>query len=492
PLTDEQKRSAEEWAYLIEHWIETFFVNDEEPDVLRSLLSILRNERVDGFFPYETMEHHLQSAFTTPSGFIHGSNLETVRFTSFKAGAVISAKAIICMGMQEGSFPRLDPPSSLPLLPIANRTLEDRYLFLEAISHAEEKLILTYQRCHPDDGKEMVPSSIIQELQQDRGGITTTHHPLSALDSFYYRVDGFRSYSSPHYHLLHSSRKAPQSGTFKPNLKKIVDIRVLKKLARHPVQCFLEEGLGLRFPRNEMDAEFLFPRFEMQRLRNMSLKLSVEKVIDKLDKEGKLPVGSFRLAALQSIEKEIETYKKTLAKMEIDSSSVFSLELTPHAKTLTRVASDRLVAPSLKITLSSGEAVELQGIIEGVTSKGLLFHGEESTEDLLKIWPLYVIVQVVLGESSLFLTKKEVVTNITLENPRETLERYMSYLQKSLQTPSPLLPAWGRRIFKGGELPTNIDDDILIWAGKRNLLPLSTQWVPEWRPYLQEVVRELV
>lgn len=466
-LTDREKRSGHEWADLIQQWIEMFFASDEETDILRSFLTTLRSERVTGLFSYETMEYHLKAAFTNPSGSMHRSKPDTVRFTSLKNGAVVPAKAVICMGMQEGAFPRIDPPSSLPLLPTANRTIEDRYLFLEAISHAEKNLIVTYQRCHPDDGKEMHPSPLIQELIKDREAITTTHH----------------SFNPP----LQPQKRAVQHEPLAPSTKKIIDVRILRKLARHPVQCFLEEGLGLRFPWNETDSEFLFSPLEMHTLRKKSLKMTTNNLIDELHKEGKLPTGTFQKTAVQSIEKELETYQNTLAQLGIDPSSVFTLELTPHAKILTRVSDDHVVTPSLKI----GD-IELQGIIEGVTPEGLLSHGEESMEDLLKIWPLYAIVQRVLGKTSLFLTKKGASTSIPLENPHETLERYIGYLQKSLQTPSPLLPAWGRRIFKGGELPASTDDDILLWAGQRNLLPAHETWVEEWKPYLQEVVRELI
>jgi exonuclease V gamma subunit len=487
PITDQEKRAAHEWAGLLNEWIETFFNSDEETDILSSLLATLRSERIEGLFPYETVQQLLKSAFENPSGSMHRSTPETVRFTSLREGSVQSAKAIICMGMQEGSFPRIDPPSSLPSIQVSNRIVEDRYHFLEAVAHAQEMLILTYQRCHPEDGKEMQPSPLIDELIKDRGGITTTHHPISALDSFYYRPEGFRSFSTLHYNLLHSKKTPVLPGALTANLKKIIEVRILRKLARHPVQCFLEEGLGLRFPWKEDNSEFLFSPLEMHRLRKAALHLTTEELIDQLSSQGKLPTGSFKAAALQSIEKEIGAYRNALSALEIDPASVFSLELTPHAKSIQQISNQLVVAPPLQIG-----GIQLQGIIEGVTHKGLLFHGEESTEDLLKIWPLYLTVQAVLGNSQLLLTKKEEAAKISIPNPLEALERYTNYLQKSLQTPSPLLPAWGRRIFKGGDLPASTEDEMIVWAEKRNLLPPSDQWISEWRPYLQEALRELV
>jgi exonuclease V gamma subunit len=471
PLLDGEKRSGAEWASLIESWMETFFKSNEEFDILKPLLSVLRSEKITGLFPYDTIQYHLQSAFTNPSGSMQRSNLNAVRFTSFTTGAVSPAKIIICMGMQEGTFPRFNPPSSLPQLPISNRIIEDQYLFLEAVCHAEKKLILTYQRFHPEDGKEIQPSSLIQELAKDRGSLVTTHHLLTSPQPV--------------------SIIPRQKGVATSTLKKVIDIRILRKLARHPVQCFLEEGLGLRFPFQEKDSEFLFSPLEMHQLRKKALKKTTKELIDELDSEGKLPVGSFKTAALQSIEQEVEGYKNSLAQMGIDPLTVFSLELSPHAQKFIQVADDWHVAPPLKIKLPSGGFIQLQGVIEGITPQGLLFHGSESTEDLLKAWPLYVTLQAVLGPTSLLLTKKEVMTEIPLLNPLETLERYVGYLEKNLQTPSPLLPAWGRRILKGDPLPPITDDPILLWARERNILPTSEEWA-EWSPYLQEVVRELL
>jgi exodeoxyribonuclease V gamma subunit len=184
PITDEEKRAAHNWAGLLDEWIETFFASDEETDILSALLATLRNERIEGLFPYETVQHLLKSAFENPSGSMHRSTPETVRFTSLREGSVQSAKAIICMGMQEGSFPRIDPPSSLPSIQVSNRIVEDRYHFLEAVAHARKMLILTYQRCHPEDGKEMHPSPLIDELIKDRGGITHRSSPDLSLRLF--------------------------------------------------------------------------------------------------------------------------------------------------------------------------------------------------------------------------------------------------------------------------------------------------------------------
>jgi exonuclease V gamma subunit len=149
PLLDQKKRTGDEWASFIEGCLETFFTSDEETDALSSILATLRNERVIGLFPYETIERLLQSALTRPVAVAHKNHLESIRFTSLNHGALTPAKAIICMGMQEGCFPRFDAPSSLSSLPTSSRIKEDEYLFLQAICHAQQMFIMTYLRCHP-------------------------------------------------------------------------------------------------------------------------------------------------------------------------------------------------------------------------------------------------------------------------------------------------------------------------------------------------------
>ena len=483
PLFDMDKRTAMQWAEILQNLFDTFFFTEESPDMMTSFFNILRQERVEGLFSFSTIEHLLKSALENRSGSMNKSTPDTVRFTSLKEGTLTPSKAIICMGMQEGCFPRSIAPTSLLAMPLPNPAVKDRYLFLEAVSHAEEQLILTYPTSHPEDGKEVHPSPLIQELIKDRGAITTFRHPASALDCGYYQENGFKSYSTLHYNLLQTSAKPVIQGSLPPLIKNVVDIHLLKKMARHPVQCFLEEGLLVKFPWKETHSEFLFSPLETHRLRKAALHLTTDDLIQELDKKNKLPIGKFRGAALLSIEKEINTYRENIALLQVDPTTIFNLELTPYAKTLTWISKDYVIAPPL---YCSGTLI--QGAIENVTPNGLLFHGDE----LLTIWPLYLVVKAVLKEASLFLTKKGEVVTPTLSDPLEALHRYLKYLNKGLQTPSPLIPAWGRRIFKGGTLPTESDDEIVEWAQKRNILPPLETWLADYKPVVDEAFRELI
>ena len=466
-LGDLHPRTGEAWADWIEQCIQSFFASDEETGILSAMLSALRHKQVEGEFSFLTVEKLFQTTFITRTGSIHRSSPQATRFTSINPGSLTSAKAIILMGMQEGAFPRSDSPSSLSSFSLPNRLDEDRALFLEAVANAKEKLILTYSRCHPEDGKEMRPSSLVEALSKDRGGLTTFVHEK----------------------LTGPKKTSPAKHQPLPTLlKQTIDLRMLKKLARHPVKFFFESSVGIRFNWKDSESEFLLSPLEMHHLRTASLTL------EELEHQGKLPEGVFREVALQSIEAELESYRKALDKLEIDPASLFSIELHPLCLAPVQISKDRFVYPSLKIRAPSGEVKELQGTIENLSDKGLVVHGENSLEEMLKQWPIYCVTQAVLGEkgSSLCLTKKAAMTHVKIENPLEALSRYLGYLQKSLETPSPLLPIWGRRLFKGEELPEKPEDDILEWAERRALLPSPQEWAREWRPYLQEVFRELL
>ncbi len=492
PALNPVSLSGPEWAAWIEELIDTFLIGEEETDVLNAILSTLRNERVEGSFSYETIERLLLSTLTSRTGLLHRTTPHAVRFSSLQPGGITSAKTIIMMGMQEGAFPRLEPSSSLPALSLPSKAEEDRYLFLEALAHATDRIIFTYSRYHVDDGKEMHPSALVEELKKDRGDLWTFHHPISALDPSYYQAGAFTSYSSLHYDLLSRipEKEQPQWKLSEPPPPRTaLDIRLLRKLARNPIQFFFEESLGIRFSREESDSEFLFSPLDMYHVRNASLHRPMEEIVLELERQGKLPTGSFRGATLQTIESELSSYHETLEKMEIDPSSLFTLELSPYATEHLQLSKERLIAPPLSI----GNTM-IQGRIEGLTPEGLLFHGEDSLEDLLKIWPLFCIAQAVLGDkcTKIFFTKKGVSKDIKLDSPIETLTRYCDYLQKNLAAPSPLLPAWGRRLLKKGELPEISDDPIIEWARQRSLVPSNDVWIEEWKSYLEEVFHELL
>ena len=448
-------RTCVQWAEFVEDLLATFFAGEEIPPSLRSTVRVLCSEGGEALFPYASIERML----LTPAETGYNISVHGPCFVPLKRGALLPAHTLIVMGLSEGAFPHTEAPSPLAELSTRSRLEEDRGAFLEAVSGAQERLILTYVRVHPEDGKEVRPSSVVEELVRDRRGVTTFHHARAV------------------------SLEKPLSIKHQPlSAAPTLDLRLLKKVARHPIQSFFEESLKLTFPRSP-SSEFLLSPLDTHKARALSLQHSPSEVIDMLEEEGKIPTGAFRKTALLMLEQELKTYKEALSALRVDPSTLFSLELTPHAKALEQISDSKWVAPPLK---------DVHGTLDNLTPQGLLYHGDNSLASLLKVWPLLCVASCYFGNLPLLLSKEGEVVQSPLKDPGAALTRYLDYCGKALTTPSPLMPAWGRRLLKEGVVPVEEDDPVLQWGRDRALLPPPNEWADSWRPYLMEVFCDLL
>ena len=458
--------SLREWVQKVRSWVETFFALEPGNDFLEQLRKIERLS-VEGLFPFSTIERILNTLFDQKTGSIQSSHLQAVKFTSLQKGALMPAKAIILMGMDEGSFPRADSPSSLEELPICPRSSEERYLFLEALCHAREQLIIIYPYLHSEDGKHQKPSLLVQELQN------------------YLKLETQQHYFTP---------LQPISSCEPKNLDPLppsYDISWLRSLARHPLRFFLEKRVGLDFGRKEEASEFVVSPLELARLRAKVLKHPVDFLLEEMKNAGKLPLGPFAEVAIKRLRAEADEYLAIIEKGGIVPHEIYAVELKAGCQKPLRLDEETWVYPALNLKLSTGRECLIQGRIENLSPQGLLFHGDETPADLLKVWPLYLIATHLFPNLPLFLTKRGKVR--TKSPSQDALERYLLYAEKAFNSPSPLFPAWARAIFKEGKVPRMQEEDpILTWADERNLLCPQETWIEMWKPYLQEAFREFL
>ncbi len=138
------------------------------------------------------------------SGFLDGR----ITFCALKPMRAVPFKVICVAGLAEGAFPRRDAHHSFDLMAAAprpgDRSLaeDDRYLFLETLLAAGDRLILTYQGRSEKDGRRRAPASVLSELLDylDRALITgdgrparelvVVEHRLHAFSPEYYRYPG--------------------------------------------------------------------------------------------------------------------------------------------------------------------------------------------------------------------------------------------------------------------------------------------------------------
>ncbi|MGR3973913.1 MAG: exodeoxyribonuclease V subunit gamma [Candidatus Rhabdochlamydia sp.] len=494
PLLTPFNQSAADWGIWLKELIETFFEKEEALPQFQTLLHLLNTFEDSHPLPYCVIEPLILSIGQARSGKTVSTSFEAIQFAPLSPGMLIPAKTIILMGMDESAFPRYSVTPSLSPFPFPSSVKEDQDLFLKVLTAAQENVIITYTRCHSKDGKELKVSSLVTELQKDREEILTVHHPLFAHDALYFQEEGLQSVSTSHYELSVAPSPLPREVTsLLSPIKSVIQVRALKKLARHPVQFFLEEGLGLKFPRQAPMTEFILPPYLISSLRAQS-HLCLEELSDQLEQQGILPTGVFKEAALLAIKQDLCDYHETLAAFDLSPSSLSTVIMTPHCTSSYPLDHATTIIPAVKIPLASGEIISLEGSLEGVCEQGFFFQGDFSLEDLLKVWPLYCLTAVILDQQNLplFSSKKREKKPFFLPNPLEALTRYIHYFQEALIFPSPLLPSLGKSFLKE-QAPLKLEDDLYLnWALKQQIIPPLDQWEQRWRSSLQGVFHELL
>ncbi len=370
---------------------------------------------------FESMKRVLSHLAHKPSGEISSHQLQRVSFASLRPGSFRPARIIWCLGMHEGTFPRCDIRNSLsePIASdyIPSKTDEDRALFLDLFLHAQDNLIFSFQRLHPEDAKQQGPSLLIDELNHYliKRGVT----------------EGLIPVDHPAFRAQYSCRKEAKPFFDQPDLSVepsaeiCIDIRQIKKLAKNPLQFYFNEALKiyLKEDEDEEEKEFLLSNLRKWMLRKKGLKTA--------DSKGRLPSGLFSETALQELEEDSKELLGNLAAFEISSDEVQSV---------------RLRIP-LEVPLSEKRTAFITGTLDDVVPKGLLFHGGNDLKSLVRVWPIYLISLCLNpGGTRLFLTKSGEAIDLPVADPKAALASYLDYLLLAKHSPSPLMPDWAEAL----------------------------------------------
>lgn len=152
---------------------------------------------------------------TTENGFLRGG----ITFCNMVPMRSLPFKVICLIGLNDSDFPRTTRAVSFDLIARnpqkgdRSRRDDDRYLFLEALMSAREKLYLSYVGRDNQKDSELAPSPLVNELVDTLAEMTGTEHrhfihqhPLQAFSQRYFdgsgpkssRQDYARAYREPH------------------------------------------------------------------------------------------------------------------------------------------------------------------------------------------------------------------------------------------------------------------------------------------------------
>ena len=264
-------RSPAEWHPVLNGLLERFFLA-EDPIQERALqrlrepldrwLSLCQDARLEQPVPLEVVREHWLSQLDEPrlgQRFFGGG----VQFGTLMPMRSIPFKVVCLLGMNDGDYPRQASPRDFDLMGKSwrvgdrSRREDDRYLFLEALLSARQKLYISWQGRSASDNSVRPPSVLVAQLMdhlQTAWGtaVNVQEHPLQPFSPLYYQVlsplwtydEDWQSVHWPKPSDRLKVTEAPrENGIPHPERLSWDD---LTGLLRHPVEVFLRRRLGLR------------------------------------------------------------------------------------------------------------------------------------------------------------------------------------------------------------------------------------------------------
>lgn len=173
-----EPRAISEWLDALTTLLSDFFApdNDSVADyavVRQTLQDVARAAEQAGYdktVPYELLKRLLRDAMATPQKsypFMSGK----ITFCSLQPMRSVPRRVIVMLGMNDGAFPRVDSRVGFNIMVRSprrcdrSRQWEDRYLFLESIMAAGERLWIFYNGRNEHRKREQLPALPVGELR---------------------------------------------------------------------------------------------------------------------------------------------------------------------------------------------------------------------------------------------------------------------------------------------------------------------------------------
>jgi exodeoxyribonuclease V gamma subunit len=367
---------------------------------------------------------------------------------------------VVCLtGMNDGIFPRNPRSPSFSLLVAARRRGdrsirdEDRYLFLEALMSAGERLYISYTGQNDRDNSLLPPSVVVAELQDyvRRGFLTVgkedtapeivTRHRLQGFSEEYFSGGGdgrLFSYSTEECDALEVVRVSGQSRRVfiqtplvdDPCLWQELSIQQLIGFLQNPARTFLSRRLNISPHRPAEEIEEQEP-FALDALGAYSLKQElVGRTLDGTTCDGVYDSARSR-GQLPSLAPGRVIFEKTLKEC-----SAFSGKVSPHLGT---VLADLPVEYTVNGTL-------LTGLLKGIRRDRHVVWRCSSMKgkDRLSLWCQHLLLNTIKPEGypreSMLICTDLTLSLPPLDNAADLLADLLALYREGLLEPLPFFP----------------------------------------------------
>jgi len=519
-----QSRTLEDWLPICHELLSTFFSPEGETEIALALIEQqwqkVLNQGLAARYPDDVPLSILRDELA--------SRLDQERISQrFLAGPInfctlmpmrsIPFKVVCLLGMNDGIYPRTLPPLGFDLMAKQmkrgdrSRRDDDRYLFLEALLSAQDKLYISYIGRSIQDNSERYPSVLVSELLEYIGQSYCLEQDLSLnadesekrvrqyLEHWHSRTPFDASnFDSTSEARSYAAEWLPAAGgqgkpltDFTQPLSDLplheITLDNLLRFYRHPIKAFFQMRLNVSFVVEETELSdeepFILDNLNRYQLNTQLLNALIEEqdasvLFNRIKASGGLPYGAF-------------------------GEIFWNRQCEDMTELAEQVREARTESGSLELSLPIGD-IQLTGWMHQVQSDGLLRWRPAAllARDGLLLWIEHVVycANGGTGESRMFGRSGTAFhyANLNREEAMMQLQTLIEGYKQGLNSPLKLLgkSGWAWLDVCFDKQSGTISDD--PEKQSKGLTKLAQAWQGDGRvpgegqdPYVQRVMRQL-
>lgn len=400
----------------------------------------------------------------------------SVNFCTLMPMRAIPFRMVCLLGMNDGDYPRVQAPLDFDLMGAdyrpgdRSRREDDRYLLLEALLSAREKLYISWVGRSVRDNTERTPSVLIAQLrdhissgwrladEQPLLDALTTVHPLQPFSQHYFADNNGHSDLFTYAHewsVLHQ-KPAADSATALPKFVPVSKMtpELLQRFLRDPVKFFFTERLKVHLDQAELEV-FEDEPFALDGLQRHSLQSELlnagqhaasdadlstvlELHSEKLQRSGALPMCAFgeqvRGELIEPLLAQLEHYRALCEAWPYEEETARIIDLQQG-----QIHLEGWLGGLRTAVLSDNPAPEYARIelIPGRIHKGK----ERSWHRLLRPWVQHVLINATGAATQTFIIAQESSIAFARLDPEQAMQIVQSWLecwQSGLNAPIPV------------------------------------------------------
>ncbi|TNH09116.1 exodeoxyribonuclease V subunit gamma [Testudinibacter sp. TR-2022] len=337
----------------------------------------------------------------------------------------IPFKVVALLGMNEGDYPRQHQPNSFDLMQYAPqkgdrvRRDDDRYLFLEAILSAQQKLYISYIGRSLTDNQALQPSVLVSQLldylsdqtdlipafdpqqhpEQQRHDKVRSHlvqqHPMMIFSRENFALSNpNRSFAKEWLvnqasaDLQYNQFMQPLSDVEQSAVSSVIALEQLIRFVQSPLAYFFEKQLGVRFKNDQTDwadsENFSLDSLERYQLSEQLLQQPQTQwaaQIQRFELKGELPRANFAEISAQKLSERLQPLSTVIA---------------PY---LAQAADSLSIRVALEI---NGQRYQLQGDISGLYQQQKVAWRSSAVKatQVIQYWIEYLVLQLQQPDSA--------------------------------------------------------------------------------------------